>query len=329
MEALLGVEGNGSYCHAVLVDPAGAFLGAAANDDPANWDDVGIAAAAAAIRSCVIEALEAAERSAEEVGASVFALAGVDFPMDEERLSGIPPAIGIGEPSLIVNDSFAALRAGTDGRSGVVVVAGNGSVVAGRNEQGVTFRSLGMGPMFGDSGSATDLAEAGVAAVAIAYLERGPATVLTELLCAQSGVRSVVELLEGVARARIDPVPFGPTIIRAAEDGDAVAQALLVHAGRMLGATAAHVVRRLQLDGVGFDLVLAGSMFGTKSPVLVDELEGCVRAVASDVRLVRLEFPPVVGAGLLAIELTGVTPPAAARTALAHNVTSAMVRGRS
>ena len=224
MGALLGVEGNGSYCHAVLVDPAGTFLGVGANDDPANWDDVGIAAAAAAIRSCVIEALEAAELSAADVEASVFALAGVDFPYGRAAAERDPVGDRGRRAFLIVNDSFAALRAGTDGQCGVVVIAGNGSVVAGRNEQGATFRSLGMGPMFGDSGSATDLSEAGVTAVAEAYLERGPVTSLTELLCAQSGVRSVVELLEGVARARIDPVPFAPTIIRAAEDGDAVAQ---------------------------------------------------------------------------------------------------------
>ena len=302
-------------------------MGVGANDDPANWDDVGIAAAAAAIRACVIEALEAAELLAADVAASVFALAGVDFPMDEQRLSGIPSAIGTGEPSLIVNDSFAALRAGTDGQNGVVVIAGNGSVVAGRDERGATFRSLGMGPMFGDSGSATDLSEAGVRAVAEAYLERGPATSLTDLLCAQSGVRSLVELLEGVARARIDPVPFAPTIIRAAEDGDAVAQALLARSGRTLGETAAHVVRQLHLDDVVFDLVLAGSMFDTASPILVDELGRCVRQVASGVRLVRLEFPPVVGAALLAIELVGATLPAAIRAALARDVTSAMVRG--
>ena len=324
MGGLLGVEGNGSYCHAILVDPAGTLLGVGVNDDPANWDDVGIAAAAAAIRSCVIEALEAAGMSTADVEASVFALAGVDFPMDEERLSGIPSAIGVGEPHMIVNDSFAALRAGTDGRCGLVVVAGNGSVVAGRNEQGATFRSLGMGPMFGDSGSATDLSEAGVRAVAEAYLERGPVTSLTEILCAQSGVRFVVELLEGVARARIDPVPFAPLIIRAADDGDAVAGALLASAGRTLGATAAHVARQLHLEGVAFDLVLAGSMFGAKSPMLIDELEVCVRAVAPDVRLVRLEFPPVVGAALLAIELAGETPVPDARAALAHDVASAI-----
>jgi hypothetical protein len=42
-----------------------------------------------------------------------------------------------------------------------------------------------------------------------------------------------------------------------------------------------------------------------------------------------LEFPPVVGAALLAIELAGAAAPAAARATLAHDVTAAMVRGGS
>ncbi|MEP6973248.1 MAG: BadF/BadG/BcrA/BcrD ATPase family protein [Actinomycetota bacterium] len=326
MRAVLGVEGSGSYCHALVVDGAGALLGAGANDDPANWDDVGIEAAGASIRSCVREALDAAQLLVPDVAASVFALAGVDFPMDEQRLSGIPGAVGLHEPFQIVNDSFAALRAGTDGPCGVVVVAGNGSVVAGRDERGEMCRSLGMGPMFGDSGSATDLAESGVTAIAHAYLGQGPETALAELLCGQAGSRSVIELLEGVARGRIDAVPFAPTIIKAAEDGDEVAESLLAHAGRTLGATAAHIVRRLHLEDVEFDLVLAGSMFGAKITMLVDELDACVRAVAPKVRLLRLVVPPVVGAALLAIELAGAAPAPEARAALARDVASALSR---
>jgi N-acetylglucosamine kinase-like BadF-type ATPase len=45
------------HCHAVLADTSGQVLGIGANQDPANWDDVGIEAAAGAIRSCVREAL--------------------------------------------------------------------------------------------------------------------------------------------------------------------------------------------------------------------------------------------------------------------------------
>ena len=114
MDIVLGVEGDGVHSNAVLTDAAGSLLGVGANDDSSDWDQNGIAAAASALRSCVTEALKAAELTTSDVEASVFALAGVDFPVDERRLAGIPEAIGLRGRCRIMNDSFAALRAGTD-----------------------------------------------------------------------------------------------------------------------------------------------------------------------------------------------------------------------
>lgn len=326
MGPVLGVEGGGSHCHAVLADTAGRVLGIGANQDPANWDDVGIEAAAGAIRSCVTEALRAAGLEPGGVGASVFALAGVDFPMDEHLLAGIPSAIGITGPCRIVNDAFASLRAGTDQPGGVVVVAGTGSVVAGRNTAGEEFRTLGMGPLLGDSGSASEVSEAAVTAVANAYTGRGPETELTGLLCERSGVASVVEFLEAASRVRIDTTTFGPEVVLAAEKGDAVARSILTEAGRSLGDTAAHVVRRLGMEGDPFDLVLAGGMFRANTPYLVDGLEAVVRPEAPQVRLRPLEDPPVVGAVLIAIDSTDEVATPGSRKRLADAVATALVR---
>jgi N-acetylglucosamine kinase-like BadF-type ATPase len=324
MEPVLGVEGGGSHCHAVLADSSGQVLGIGANQDPANWDDVGIEAAAGAIRACVREALDAAGLTPDRVGASVFALAGVDFPMDEQLLAGIPSAIGITGPCRIANDAFASLRAGTDQDRGVVVVAGTGSVVAGQNASGEEFRTLGMGPMFGDSGSASEVSEAAVTAVANAYTGRGPETELTGLLCERSGVASVVEFLEAASRVRIDTTTFSPEVVFAAERGDPVSRSILVEAGRSLGGTAAHVVRRLGLEDDPFDLVLAGGMFRADTRHLVDGLEGVVRPVARQVRLQPLRDPPVVGAVLLAIDAISEAQAPDLRRSLAEGVTAAL-----
>jgi N-acetylglucosamine kinase-like BadF-type ATPase len=324
MGPVLGVEGGGSHCHAVLADTSGRVLGIGANQDPANWDDVGIEAAAGAIRSCVTEALHAAGLKPGGVGASVFALAGVDFPMDEHLLAGIPAAIGITGPCRIANDAFASLRAGTDQPEGVVVVAGTGSVVAGRNAMGEEFRTLGMGPMLGDSGSASEVSEAAVTAVAHAYTGRGPETALTGLLCERSGIASVIEFLEAASRDRIDTTTFSPEVVLAAERGDAVARAILVEAGRSLGATAAHVVRRLGMGDDVFDLVLAGGMFRADTRHLVDGLEAVVRPVARQVRLQPLRDSPVVGAVLMAIDATADAQSTGLRRSLAEGVASAL-----
>jgi N-acetylglucosamine kinase-like BadF-type ATPase len=257
------------------------------------------------------------------VGASVFALAGVDFPMDEHLLAGIPSAIGITGPCRIVNDAFASLRAGTDQPDGVVVVAGTGSVVAGRNTAGEEFRTLGMGPLLGDTGSASEVSEAAVTAVANAYTGRGPETELTRLLCERSGVASVVEFLEAASRVRIDTTMFGPEVVLAAEEGDVVARSILAEAGRSLGETTAHVVRRLRMEHDPFDLVLAGGMFRAETRYLVDGLESVVRPVAPQVRLQPLGDPPVVGAALMAIDSTDGANPGL-RKRLADGVATAL-----
>ena len=99
---------------------------------------------------------------------------------------GVHP-LGLAGPRRLENDSFIALRAGASRPYGVVVIAGTGHVAAGRDPAGRTVRTLGLGPMYGDFGSATDVAEKAVRAVADAYTGRGPATSLSRLLPPPAG----------------------------------------------------------------------------------------------------------------------------------------------
>jgi N-acetylglucosamine kinase-like BadF-type ATPase len=326
MTVVLGVEAGGSHCHAVLVGPDGVVLGAGANRDSGNWEDVGIGAAAGALRSCVREAFAAANLGPERIAASVFALAGIDFPIDEGRLAGVPAAIGLDGEVRLVNDAFAALRAGTARAFGVVVAAGTGSVVAGRNERGETARTLGLGPTFGDTGSASEVSEAGVTAVAHAHIGRGPDTVLSGMLCDEAGAASVEDFLEGAARGRIDAACFAPLVVEAAAAGDAAAVGVLARAGEALGETAAHVIRTLGMEGSEFDLVLAGGLLRSGSDALRTALEQTVARTAPGAAPVVLDAPPVVGSGLLALEAAGSPADAAVRQRLAESAQALIVR---
>jgi N-acetylglucosamine kinase-like BadF-type ATPase len=329
MTAVLGVEAGGSHCHAVVVDPSGVVLGAGANRDSGNWEDVGIGAAAGALRACVREAFDKSGLAPEEVAASVFALAGIDFPIDEGRLAGIPAAIGLDGRVLLVNDAFASLRAGTSRGFGVVVAAGTGSVVAGRNERGEQARTLGLGPTFGDTGSASEVSESGVTAVANAHTGRGPATALTEMLRAHAGAASVDDFLEGAARQRIDPSTFAPLVVAAAEAGDDVACEILARAGEALGETATHVIRKLGMERSAFDLVLAGGLLRARSPFVRAALERTVAGTAPGAAPVLLDAPPVVGSAILALELEGTEPDGAVRDRLAGSARALIVGSES
>jgi N-acetylglucosamine kinase-like BadF-type ATPase len=320
MTVVLGVDGGGTGSHAIVADHEGSVLGFG-KSGPSNWEDVGIEAAAAAIKSAVREAFSDAGVGSQDIDASVFGLAGIDFPSDEAKMGGIPQALGITTQFKIVNDSFVALRAGANHPWGVVIIAGSGSVVSGKNAAGETFRTLGLGPMFGDFGSATDVSGEAIMAVASQLTGQGPRTSLTDRMCEATKSASAIDLVEALARGRVQTNRFTSVVFEAAEAGDLVSRRILEHAGSALGEAAGHIARRLQMDDSEFELVLTGSMFRYDSRLLVSALEVTVKRFARFAMPARLEAPPMVGAILLALEMASMPtdPELHATFALASN----------
>jgi N-acetylglucosamine kinase-like BadF-type ATPase len=267
---------------------------------------VGLDGAGKALGAALALATEHASMRPDQINAAVLGLGGVDWPSDVGRLEPVLESLPLPGRHVILNDSFIALRAGTDISMGVVIVAGSGTTVAGRNRAGETYRTLGQGPpMFDDFGSASDVAERAVQAVARAFTGRGPETILARRLCEATGAATIAELLEGLSRGVI-PVPAAAPIVMAeAEAGDAVAGQIVTDAGSALGSSAAVAIRRLAMGEETFDVVLAGGLFRGLNQLLWDAISEPVRAAAPHATLVRLTAPPVVGAGLLALELIG------------------------
>jgi N-acetylglucosamine kinase-like BadF-type ATPase len=304
---VLGVDGGGTKTHVVVTDTEGALLGATSSG-ASNWEDVGVGAAGATVQSAVREALTAAGVQAADVDGAVFGLAGIDWPADEIRMGSIAETLGLGGKWEMLNDAFVALRAGANDPWGVVVVAGSGTVVAGRNRAGETFRTLGLGPIFGDFGSATDIAEDAMRAVAEDHTGLGPHTSLGQAFCEQAGSESSPALLERFSRhpEQLDRIDlFAPLVFEAAEAGDVVARTIAERAGATLGSTAGQVTRRLGMDELPVEVVMAGGVFRSGSRALITAFEREIHRTAPNAVSTRLEVPPVVGAALRAMELAG------------------------
>ncbi|MDX6533652.1 MAG: hypothetical protein QOF68_1396 [Gaiellales bacterium] len=302
MSLVLGIDGGGTKTHAVIATPDGAVLGFATNG-PSNWEMVGLRGAAESLREAIAKAAAQAGCALTDITSTVFGLAGADWPSDVPRLEAAIEPIGIRGGQSIVNDSFIALRAGTPEPWGVVLIAGTGTVAAGRNRDGESYRTLGLGEMLGDWGSASDVSERAITAVANEYTGRGPETVLTEQLCRLAGVDSAAELLEQFSRGGEEAPSVAPLVLEAAAQGDTAAREIVERAGTELGDSAVLVARRLGLEP-GYDLVLAGGLFRSDSALL----EGLISERAPGARLVRLIAPPVVGAVLMAMEFAGQAP---------------------
>jgi N-acetylglucosamine kinase-like BadF-type ATPase len=97
---VVGVDGGGRKTYAVVVDAFGTLLGAGAAG-PSNWEMAGVDVARDAITEAADGALADAGIVRGAIDASVFGLAGVDWPSDIDRLLG---AIGPARARWAVSD---------------------------------------------------------------------------------------------------------------------------------------------------------------------------------------------------------------------------------
>ena len=102
-------------------------------------------------------------------------LAGVDFPSEERELREAVEARGWAERTLVGNDTFAVLRAGTERGWGVAVVCGAGINCVGVAPDGRHVRFPALGQITGDWGGGYDVGMAALVAAARSEDGRGPA----------------------------------------------------------------------------------------------------------------------------------------------------------
>ena len=299
----MGVDGGGTKTDVVVATLEGGVVGVA-RGGCANWEVIGVEATAEELRSVVGAALESAGASAGDVAAATFSLAGFDWPSDEARLAPTIAAPGLGGATVLTNDSFAALRAGTPQSFGIVSVAGTGGVCAGRNRAGATARTMAIA--LGEGAGAGSLVRLALDAIAAAHHRSAPPTALTDHLLAATGAPDPAAAFEALSRGevRID-AGFATGVTAAADAGDEVASAVCTEVGTQHGRDVVGLARRLEMVDETFDLVLAGGVHTAAQTHLRAAFVDTVHATVAGARPVTLTAPPVAGAVLLALETAG------------------------
>jgi N-acetylglucosamine kinase-like BadF-type ATPase len=301
----LGIDIGGSKSHAMVADEYGQTRGFGSGG-PGNYEVVGWDGLQQTLHTVTDHALASAAITREQIAGAGFGIAGYDWPGEEKPTRQAIESLGLEAPYALVNDSILGLLAGAPEGWGVVVVAGTSNNCRGRDRQGREGRVTGCGPQYGEYGGAVELVAKAVQAVGLAWTQRGKPTGLTEAFMQATGATSEIDLLEGLYLGQYSLSPSAaPLVFRAAAEGDAVAQEIVRWAGRELGDLALGVIRQLDFQELGFDVVLAGSLYGG-SPLLVEAMQQTIHAEAPGARLVRLAAPPVVGGVLLGMEQVGI-----------------------
>jgi N-acetylglucosamine kinase-like BadF-type ATPase len=230
-------------------------------------------------------------------------IAGVDREDEAHTVLTIMRRMGYRSHVVVVNDALVALAAGVGDAPGIVIIAGTGSIVYGRNARNEAARAGGWGHIIGDEGSGYWIGREALAAVMRAADGRGPATRLTDDVLAHFNVTDLSHLPRIVYDRevpRMSVAALGPIVQRASELGDAVASHILVRAAEELVVAARSVATKLEMRGDSFPFVLAGGVFPVV-PWLGYQLARRLVEVAPRSQVRLLEQEPAVGAVCLAL----------------------------
>ncbi len=304
--AVLAVDGGNSKTDVALVAEDGSLL-AAVRGPTTQHQAIGLETAMDRLSGLVAEVALMAGQSGDgrvaELGS--YALAGADSPSDVRLLTRALGKRAFATRDIVVNDTFAGLRAGTDRGWGVVLVCGQGVNAAAVAPNGRTARFAGLGDISGDWGGGMSVGMAGLAAAVRGSDRRGAHTVLEQLVPRHFGVASPASLVTALYRERIARVrmaELSPLVFRAAGEGDAVARQIVDRLADELAAMATALIRRLRLARLDVEVVRAGGVFQNDDAPFRERLDAGVRTVAPQARVVRSELLPVGGATLLGLD---------------------------
>jgi N-acetylglucosamine kinase-like BadF-type ATPase len=236
----------------------------------------------------------------------VFCLAGIDLPVDEERLA---PAIAAKEWTtelVLRNDTFAVSRAGTMSPWGVGVVCGTGMNCAGTGPDGRTVRFPALAELSGDF--APGGAWLGVRALGLALRAsdgRGPGTSLRERVPDYLGYADAESVLGAVYAGELSYnrlFELARVLLDAAAAGDVPAREAADTLADEVVAFVRAAVNRLDVADEEVEVVLGGGIFETGDREFHERVAGGIRATAPRAKLVRLQAPPVLGAALLGLD---------------------------
>lgn len=259
---VFGADGGGTKTLGLLADESRTIL-AEGTVGPSNAHVVGVETAAENLRLLIEQCCNAAGCTPSDVRCFVLGLAGAGRGALRSALRDyLERRLAIGKVLVIETDARVALEGTFGGDAGIVVVAGTGSVVIGKSEEGAIEMVGGWGRLLGDEGSGYALGVAALQTLAAFVDGRAPLSVLVEELVRETQATSRERLLAHVYENNFDPSRLAPIVVNAAQRGDATALAILHAGASALAQQVKSLAARLKFGSVVPVALLGGLMQG-------------------------------------------------------------------
>ncbi|MBI5394441.1 MAG: N-acetylmuramic acid 6-phosphate etherase [Verrucomicrobia bacterium] len=245
----LAIEGGGTRTVALFADAAGRIL-QRVEAGPLNLkraDDADVLALFRQLRRLQPPRSGTRERSATDVAAISLCLAGARTDADRARARALAARVWPRAACTVRGDRESGLAAafGVHG-AGILVIAGTGSSIIGRDATGRIIRAGGYGPLLSDAGSGYDIARAALRAVLHEWDLTGRWPALGSRFLRALVLNDIEQLVDwSVAAPKGDVAALAPEVFAAWHRRDPLATRIIVAAADDLAANAILVARKL------------------------------------------------------------------------------------
>jgi glucosamine kinase len=304
---VLGVDGSGPRSSAIAADGLGTVL---ARREGANINPLtaGLENGARAVVQVIARMAEEIRCTPDEWGAVVIGVPGAEREATRTHfVTSIQAAAAKAGwkplPLAVETDARTTLEGAFEGRSGVALIVGSGSIVIGKSPQGKIMSVGGWGRLLGDEGSGFFIGREAMVAIAQHTDHLSQATVLRNAIAGKFHWETRDEILSAVYKENFDLSTIAPVVFETAARQDIVAQRIVQKAATLLIEQA-----RVIVMGMGITRKVAMALCGTlldKEAVYSSVLQMKIMKLLPQVVIQKPLQSPAHGAMVLALARLG------------------------
>jgi N-acetylglucosamine kinase-like BadF-type ATPase len=300
MKYLIGMDGGGTKTTSVITDLSGNKL----------YDCVGgpsniLTYSAETVSQNIFDL---AEKCLSNIGAGFSDLqgimvgaAGAGRRNDAERLEksfiSLAGSKGILFDKIAVeSDARIALEGAFSGRPGSILISGTGSIILGKDAEGIIHRVGGFGRILSDDGSGYSIGRQALNAIAKEFDGRGEHTAITELAQINFNVLSPDILITKIYKENFDVASAALLVFAAAEDNDKVALEIIDKETDSLFLHISSMFKKLNQSGM--ELAFIGGIISNNN-IFSRTLRNKISESFMNIILTEPENPPEIGAVLM------------------------------
>jgi N-acetylglucosamine kinase-like BadF-type ATPase len=231
MKYYIGIDGGGTKSKCVLCSENLNVL-FQTQSGPTNFLTINIDNVAKTILNLIIKSCDYQKLSPSQIKGIVLGTTGAGRESDAKRLESVINNLAAKQNLplqnfKVVSDARIALEGAFNGNSGSILIAGTGSIMFGKDKDGIIHRVGGFGRLIGDEGSGLAIGRKGLNVLSKYYDERGKFTKLKLKVENKFNITDQTSLISKVYNDNLQIQDIAPLVLESANEGDELCKNIL------------------------------------------------------------------------------------------------------